>query len=115
MGYSHIPQRFAARVNTFYREHLNLYVNLHRPSFFAQETVDAQGKIRRTYPPELIMTPLDRLVSLPQPEQHLKGGVTLSQLQDLSKEMTDNEAAGRLNAARTELFQLIQRRSRLSA
>src|SRR5690606_6882715 len=79
MGYSHIPQRFAARVNTFYREHLNPYVNLHRPSFFAQESIDATGKTKRTYPPELIMTPLDRLASLPQPEQYLKDGVTLSQ------------------------------------
>jgi len=115
MGYSHIPQHFAAQVNTFYREHLNPYVNLHRPSFFAQETLDAKGRIRRTYPPELIMTPLDRFAALSNPEQHLNPGVTLSQLQDRAKEMTDNEAAGRLNLARTELFQVIQRRSRLSA
>ena len=115
MGYSHIPQRFAARVNTFYREHLNPYVNLHRPSFFAHEKVDAKGKVRKTYPPDLIMTPLDRLASLPKPDQYLNDGVTLSKLQDLSKTMTDNEAAGRVNAARTELFQFIQRRSRLSA
>lgn len=66
-------------------------------------------------PPELIMTPLDRLAALPEPGQYLKAGLTLSQLQDLSKKMTDNEAAGRVNAARTELFQFIQRRSRLSA
>jgi len=115
MGYSHIPQRFAARVNTFYREHLNPYVNLHRPSYFAQESVDARGKIKRTYPAELIMTPLERLASLANPEQHLKPDVTLSRLEELAKEITDNEAASRLNAARTELFQFIQRRSRLSA
>lgn len=28
-GYSHIPQRFAAPINLFCREHLNPYVNLH--------------------------------------------------------------------------------------
>jgi len=115
MGYSHIPQRFAAQVNEFYREHLNPYLNLHRPSYFAKEIVDAKGKIRKTYPPELIMTPLERLAALPAADQNLKAGVTLSRLQELSKEMSDNEAASRLNAARTELFQSIQRRSRLSA
>lgn len=115
MGYSHIPQRFAARVNEFYRDHLNPYINLHRPSFFARETVDAKGKIRKTYPSELIMTPLERLAALPDPSQYLTSGVTLSRLQELSKEMSDNEAASRLNAARTELFRFIQHRSRLSA
>ena len=31
-GYSHIPQRFATLVNAFCREHLNPYVNFHRPA-----------------------------------------------------------------------------------
>jgi transposase InsO family protein len=31
LGYSHIPQRFAAPVNAFCRDYLNPYLNLHRP------------------------------------------------------------------------------------
>ena len=45
LGYSHIPQRFASEVNAFCAEHLNPYVNFHRPCFFAVETVDAKGKV----------------------------------------------------------------------
>ena len=40
LGYAHIPQRFASEVNTFCRDHLNSYVNFHRPCFFPVETVD---------------------------------------------------------------------------
>lgn len=31
LGYAHIPQRFAGEVNAFCAEHLNPYVNFHRP------------------------------------------------------------------------------------
>ena len=46
---------------------------------------------------------------MPAGDQNLKAGVTLSRLQELSKELSDNGAASRLSAARTELFQSIQR------
>ena len=36
LGYAHIPQRFAAEVNAFCREHLNPYLNFHRPCLFAE-------------------------------------------------------------------------------
>lgn len=115
MGYSYIPQRFAASINDFYREYLNPYVNLHRPSYFAKEVVDDKGKVRKTYPPELIMTPLERLATLPDNDRHLRPGVTLLGLQEEAGRITDNEAARRLNAARTRLFQSFQLRSRSAA
>ena len=43
LGYSHIPQRFAHLVNTFCREHLNAYVNFHRPCLFAETIHRCQG------------------------------------------------------------------------
>jgi len=33
LGYSHIPQRFAHKVNALCRDVLNPYVNFHRPGF----------------------------------------------------------------------------------
>ncbi|MDA8364036.1 MAG: hypothetical protein M0Z84_09530 [Gammaproteobacteria bacterium] len=56
MGYGHIPQKHATDINRFYAEALNPYLNFHRPCYFAQETTDAKGKIRKTYPAGLIMT-----------------------------------------------------------
>lgn len=115
LGYAHIPQRFARQVNAFCGEHLNPYVNFHRPCFFAVDITDAKGRIRKTYPLDQIMTPLDRLKALPQANTYLKHGVTLATLSAVAAQMTDNQAAERLNAARTQLFQSIFRRSKTAA
>ena len=109
-GYSHIPQRFAASINTFCREHLNPYVNLHRPSLFAKEVIDAKGKVKKTYPHELAQTPLEKLASLPDIAKQLRSGITIANLQDLAKAQSDLEAANALNIARLKLFESFNRR-----
>ena len=73
------------RSNVFCRTHLNPYVNLHRPCLFAKEVVDAKGKVRKTYPQELIQTPLDKLASLPNVVSFLVEGITLEALQAEAK------------------------------
>jgi transposase InsO family protein len=114
-GYSHIPQRFAAEVNAFCSEHLNPYLNFHRPCLFAQETTDAKGKIRKHYPQRLVMTPLDKLASLSEAKRTLKPGIALQALLVNAQTISDNEAAARLNAARQKLFQSINRRLKRAA
>jgi transposase InsO family protein len=64
MGYSHIPQKHATTINRFYTEALNPYLNFHRPCYFAVDTIDAKGKVRKTYPHEQIMTPWEKLQSI---------------------------------------------------
>ena len=61
------------------------------------------------------MTPLEKLASLPKPETFLKPGVTLDTLREKGRALSDNEAATRLNEARTRLFQFINKRSRNAA
>ncbi len=112
MGYSHIPQRFATRVNAFYAEHLNPYLNLHRPCLFATELVDAKGKVRKVYRPKDVQTPLERLLRMPNAHRHLKPGISLPDLVQQARQMTDNDAARALQRARTNLFQDINRRSK---
>ena len=114
-GYSHIPQRFAAVINEFCRDHLNPYVNLHRPCLFAKETVDAKGKVRKTYPQDLIQTPLNKLASLPDAGSFLRQGVTLEQLQSKAKAQSDLDAAKAMNGARLKLFDLFNRRPKTAA
>ena len=114
-GYSHIAQRFAAQINIFCAEHLNPYLNSHRPCLFSEDVVDAKGKVKKRYPQRLVMTPLEKLVSLPDAESFLKAGITLEQLQTEAKRLTDNEAARQLNDARQRLFLSIQRRSKHAA
>jgi transposase InsO family protein len=115
LGYSHIPQRYAALVNAFCRDYLNPYVNFHRPSLFAETITDAKGRQRKRYPYKLSMTPYDKLKSLPQAEQFLKPGMTFEQLDAQATAISDNEAAQRLNDARAIMFKTIYNRSKSAA
>ncbi|MBI1983409.1 MAG: transposase family protein [Acidobacteria bacterium] len=115
LGYTHIPQRFAAEVNAFLSEFLNPYVNFHRPCFFPETYTDAKGKSRKRYRFETMMTPYEKLKSLPKPTPFLKPTITFKQLDTLATTMSDNDAAHRLNQARTRLFQSIHRRSKHAA
>ncbi len=115
LGYSHIPQRFAAEVNAWCQDCLNPYVNFHRPCFFAESVTDAKGKTRKRYRLQNMMTPYEKLKSLPNAEASLKPGITFEQLDKVATTHSDNVAAERLNLARKKLFQSINRRSRHAA
>ena len=115
LGYAHIAQRFAPEVNVFCREHLNPYVNFHRPCFFPEIHIDAKGKVRKRYRFDAMMTPYEKLKSLPAAEDCLKAGMNFAALDAYVAATSDNEAARCMNAARTKLFQSIQRRSRQAA
>jgi hypothetical protein len=65
LGYAHIPGRFAAKVNDFAQNVLSPYLNFHRPCFFPTEHLDSKGRLRKRYPYEQMMTPYDKLKTLP--------------------------------------------------
>jgi transposase InsO family protein len=109
LGYVHIPQKYASAITLYHRDFLNIYVNFHRPCFFATSVVDRKGKVRKTYPYEKVMTPYEKLKSLPEAESYLKIGVTLQHLDDIANKMSDNEFAERMVKARSNLFQNISR------
>ncbi len=105
-GYSHIPQQYALPCNIYCREHLNPFLNFHRPCLFATDRHDPKkpGRIKRIYRPKDAMTPLDKLVSLPIATKCLRTGVTLADLLTQARAFTDLQAATNLNAARQALF-----------
>lgn len=115
LGYSHIPQRFAAPVNSFCHDYLNPYINFHRPCLFAEIITDAKGRQRKYYPYKLMMTPYEKLKSLPLAQTFLKPGVSFEKLDTEASTMSDNEAAERLNNARAILFKTIFNRSKTAA
>jgi hypothetical protein len=115
IGYSHIPQKHATAINRFYSEAFNPYLNFHRPCYFAVDKVDAKGKIRKTYPHNQIMTPWDRLKSLPKYQAHLKPGITAQALEQQAKAQSDNDAARQVQKARKLLFETINRRAKSAA
>ena len=104
LGYSHIPSRFAERVNTFTTTVLTPYLNFHRPCFFPEIILDEKGRQRRRYRYETMNTPYGKLKSLHSAEQYLKPGITFEQLDTIAHAMTDSQAAEQLNREREALF-----------
>src|ERR1700676_4440249 len=115
LGYSHIPQRFASLVNAFCRDHLNPYVNFHRPCMFAEPIPDTKAPRRKLHPYKLMMTPYEKLKSLDKAEQFLKPGIAFAQLDVQASAVSDNDAAEFLKDPRAILFKTIFNRSKTAA
>jgi transposase InsO family protein len=107
LGYSHIPQHYATQVNAFCAEHLNPYVNFHRPCFFPETFTDKKGKERKRYLYANMMTPYEKLKSLPNAAQYLKPNIAFATLDEQARKLSDNDAVAALNNAKNKLFQTI--------
>ena len=105
MGHWHIEQKHADKVNRFYMEYFNKYLNYHRPCGFATVTVDERGKRRKKY--ETWATPYERLKSLKNAKRYLKPGITFKKLDAIALEYTDNEFAKIMQKAKRKLFNSI--------
>ena len=114
-GYSHIPQRWAPLINAFNQQHLNPYLNYHRPCFFPKTITDHKGKQRKTYPYQDMMTPYDKLKSLPNAKDYLKPGLSFEILDAIAHQYSDNQAADQLQKAKRLLFNTIHERGMKSA
>ena len=114
-GHDHIPQRWAPQINVFNRQHLNPYVNYHCPCLFPEMITDSKGKQRKRYPYDALMTPYEKLKSLPKAAAYLKPGLRFEILDTIAHEQSDNEAADQLQKARRQLFKLIHERDRKRA
>ena len=110
-GYSHIPQLFASTINAFNQQYLNPYINYHRPCFFPETQTDPKGKQRKIYRYENMMTPYDRLKSLPDASYYLKPGVSFEILDKIAYQISDNQAADQLQKTRQILFKTITGRT----
>lgn len=114
-GYAHIPQHYAADFAELNSNQVYRYVNFHRPCYFPTIVTDNKGKQRKKYHYSDMMTPYEKLRSLPRPSQYLKSGITFKNLDAFAGEMTDNEAAEQLNSARDHLFKQLHERLKIRA
>lgn len=112
LGYAHIPASGAGAVDAFLKERLSPYLNYHRPCYFPVTVVDDQGRQRKRYLYEHMMTPYEKLRSLPEAKQYLKQGITWKALDERVSDMSDHEAARRMNESRDQLFRSLNRRSK---
>jgi hypothetical protein len=107
MGYDFIDQRYAKRINDFYFDIFNEYLNFHRPCAFATIITDEKGKVKKIYRPQNYMTPYEKLKSLVKRESYLKTGITFEDLEKIAKQKTDNQIAEELQNKRYQLFEHI--------
>ena len=111
-GYGHIPGHWAPELNQFHQTHFNPYLNFHRPCFFPVSKVDSKGKTRKTYPYHAMMTPYEKLKSLPEAGTYLKPAITFEQLGAIATSISDNGAVQLLNEAKKQLFTSIFEQSK---
>jgi transposase InsO family protein len=104
IGYGHIAGEHAEAIGRFYAQHLNPYLNYHRPCGFATVCLDERGKRRRKYKTEDYRTPFEKLKSLPEVEKCLKPGLSLAGMEREALAMSDTESARRMNAAKAKLL-----------
>jgi len=110
LGFGHIGVQHAETVNAFHREHLNPYVNFHRPCAVPKVIVDFKGKRRRIY--TRWATPFELFQEVPGCERFLRPDVTLAGLQQFAQQQSDTEAALEMQHAKR---QLLRRIAKLSA
>jgi hypothetical protein len=100
MGYGHMAGEQASRIQEFYVQYLNPYLNFHRPCGFATISVDAKGKRRRKYPAGDYATPYEKLQSLRESGAILKPGLEWEALDRTAKSASDTEFAERMRRAK---------------
>jgi predicted DNA-binding transcriptional regulator AlpA len=107
MGHAHIPRKHAKSINQFYRDHMDEYLNYHRPCGYATDKVDARGKIVKKY--DLYMPPYMKLISIPEVEKYLRTSVTLEKLKEIASKQSDNECATKMQEAKKKLFETLRK------
>ena len=106
-GYAHIPRKYASLMQEFNRKYLNPYLFFHRQCAFADEIVDAKGKIRKVY--KTYLTSCEKVLSIPNVEKYLKPRVSKESLRAQMMMQTHLAAAAEMQTAKEKLFANIHR------
>jgi hypothetical protein len=102
IGFGYIDACHAEAMDVFHRQHLNPYINFHRPCAVPKILTEANGKRRRVY--LRWATPFELFQAVPQCESLLRPGVTLAELRSLAGSQTDTEAALAMQRAKRKLL-----------
>jgi transposase InsO family protein len=106
IGYGYIDAGHADRINDFYREYLNPYLNYHRPCAQADVEIDEKGRKRVRY--KRYQTPLETLLALDKPAQYLRQGLSINALKRIAAALSDTDAARRMQQAKNKLFEKLR-------
>jgi hypothetical protein len=104
IGHGPIAAEHAEAFQKFFTAYLNPYLNFHRPCGFATIRIGARGRRKRIYPADDYRTPFEKLALLPKWESYLKPGLDAENLQRTSQQLSDTEAARKMQKAKTALL-----------
>jgi len=105
IGFGHIGTQHAAAVSAFHCQHLNPYINFHRPCAVPLILTAPNGKRRRVY--KNWATPLELFQQVSGCENYLRPGTTLAELDRIAAQQSDTEAALAMQHAKHKLFSRI--------
>ena len=103
MGHTHIATAHAQAIAGFFQQHLNPYLNFHRPCGVPELVVNAKGKEKRAY--RWYATPWEILRQLPDVARHLRAEVTIAMLDQQAQAKSDTQAAEEMQQAKCKLFE----------
>lgn len=104
IGHGPIAAEHAEAFQKFFTAHLNPYLNFHRPCGFATIRTGANGRRKRIYRADDYRTPFEKLTSIAKWEKFLKPGLDAEQLQRTARNLSDTEAARRMQKAKLALL-----------
>ena len=102
IGYGYIDQAHAEKINNFYRDHLNPYLNYHRPCAQPEIEIDTKGRKHIRY--KRYQTPLETLLALEKPHRYLRPGLSIHALKRIQMARSDTDAARQMQQAKAKLF-----------
>jgi len=106
IGYGYIGAEHAKAMDRFHQQHLNPYVNFHRPCAVPTILTAANGKRRRIY--QRWATPWELFRELDKCESFLRPGITLADLERFAQVQSDTESALAMQRAKRKLLDSIK-------
>lgn len=106
MGRWHIPKFEARKINAFFRDFFNHFLNFHRMCAYPTLKVSDDGKKKKIY--DEFMTPCQKLLSIPKIETYLRKDMTVEFLKEEMKKHSHIEFAKIMAVAKQKLFAAIK-------
>lgn len=106
MGWEHLDRGACDLINHYYRNFFNPYLNYHRPCLFVTNTkIDDKGRRKKHYGQASVPYEKLKTLVLSRPDkQILKPETTLSQLDQIAYQYSDNQFARILREEERKLF-----------
>ncbi len=107
MGFWYIPKFEARKINSFYRDCFNEFLNFHRMCSYPTTIISEDGKKKKIY--DETMTPCQKLLSIPKVETYIKPGMTVQLLKEKMIRMSHIEYAKIMHESKQKLFAAIKK------